>query len=173
MRKKRTFRELWEQGGFWKYFMSCTISMIIMLALVYPTGLVHELGHSVVCWYDGGNVYVPWIFTKLMTLCDPFPEHIKEISWTMGGLFGIVASISPLFVFKYLRKWNFVVIGFLGCGFMQLGFAIFEGVTNELYKINDLSVILPIVLFGVLSIAFFTWSIDKIRECCPRKKSIS
>ncbi|PIY90054.1 MAG: hypothetical protein COY74_03560 [Nitrosopumilales archaeon CG_4_10_14_0_8_um_filter_34_8] len=160
---------MWNEGGFWKYFMSGTISMIMMLGLLYPTGLVHELGHSIVCWYSGGSVFIPWIFTKLMTLCDPFPEHIKEISWAMGGSFGIIASISPLFAFKFLRKWDFIIIGFIGCGFMQLGFAIFESMINELYKINDPVVLLPIVLLGVLNVAVFTWSIDKIREHCTRK----
>lgn len=173
MRKAKSFRELWDRGGFWKYFISCTLSMLIMLGLFWPAGIAHELGHGVICWATGGEIFWPWVFTRLTLLCDPFPEHVKEISWAMGGSFGVVASVAPIFVFKFLRKWNFVSVGFIGSAFLEFGYAIFESTQNALYRVNDPSVILPIVLFGILSIIFFTWSIDKIRERCTRKKSVT
>lgn len=107
-----------------------------------------------------------------MLLCDPFPEQVKEISWAMGGSFGVIASIAPIFIFKIIRKWNFILNGFLGCGFLQLGYAVFESTSNALYRVNDLSVILAIVLAGSLAIVFFTLFIEKIRYYCTRKKPI-
>ncbi|WP_162858693.1 hypothetical protein [Candidatus Nitrosotenuis aquarius] len=172
MRKRKTFRELWNRGGFDRAWISGVLSTIIMLGLFWPAGIAHELGHGIVCWVNGGDVFWPWVFTRLALICDPFPEHMKEVSWAMGGSFGVFASIAPIFIFKFLRKHNFILIGFIGSGFLELGYAIFESTQNELYRINDLSAILPIVLLGLLSIVFFTWSIDKIRERCSRKKSI-
>jgi len=172
MRKPKSFRELWNRGGFDRGWISCILSMLIMLGLWYPTGIAHELGHGIICWYDGGEIYWPWIF-KLKLLCNPFPEHIKEISWAMGGSFGVIASVAPIFVFRTLRQHNIILNGFLGCAFMQLGYAIFESTQNELYRENGLTIgNAPIALIGILAIIFFTWSIDKIRERCTRKKSI-
>lgn len=148
------------------------LSMLIMLGLFWPTGIAHELGHGVICWSEEGTIFWPWVFTRLSLLCDPFPEQIKEISWAMGGSFGVIASVIPPFVFRFLRRRNFVFNGFLGCAFLQLGYAIFESTQNVLYRVNDLSVILPIVLMGTLAIIFFTLYIEKIREYCTRKKPI-
>lgn len=171
MRKPKSFRELWNRGGFDRGWISWVLSMLIMLGLWYPTGIAHELGHGIVCWYDGGEIFWPWVF-KLKLLCNPFPEHIKEISWAMGGSFGVIASVAPIFVFRTLRQQNIILNGFLGCAFLQLGYAIFESTQNELYRVDDPSTILPIVLFGTLAVTFFTWSIDEIRKRCTRKKSI-
>lgn len=172
MRKTKSFREVWEKGGIGKFLISFIISMLVMMGLFWPTGIAHELGHGVVCWATEGEIFWPWVFTRLMLLCDPFPEHVKEISWAMGGSFGVVASIAPIFIFKIVKKWNFILNGFLGCGFLQLGYAIFESMYNALYRVNDLSVILSIVLAGSLAIVFFTLYIEKIRYYCTRKKSI-
>lgn len=166
-----TPRELWNRGGFDRAWMSWAMSMGVMLGLWFLTGIPHELGHSVVCWYSGGEVYLPWVFTKFITLCDPFPEHIKEISWAMGGIFGVITSIVPLLIFKFLRKHNFILNGFLGCGFMQLGYTISESQMNAQYKVNDLEAILPIIILGTFSIIFFTAYIEKIRKFTNKASS--
>lgn len=158
------------KGKIEKFLLNFIISATIMLVgLWYTTGIAHELGHGVVCVATGGTF--PWqpIFTNLVLICDPFPEHVKEISWAMGGSFGVIASIAPIFVFNFVRKHNRIVNAFLVCAFMQAGYAIFESTQNALYRINDLSANLPIALMGVLAIIFFTWSIDPIRERCTRK----
>jgi hypothetical protein len=164
VRKPKTFRELWDRGGFDRGWISGVLSTIIMLGLFWPTGIAHELGHGVVCLVADGKIFWPWVFTNLALLCEPFPEHVKEISWAMGGSFGIAASVLPIVVFKFLRKWDFIFIGFIGSGFLQLGYAIFESTQNALYRINDLSVILPIVFCGLGPIVFFTCFINKIRH---------
>lgn len=169
MKKKHSFRELWDRGGFDRGWISWILSMLVMMGLFWPTGIAHELGHGIVCWYDGGDIFWPWVFTKLTLLCDPFPEHIKEISWAMGGSLGLLASITPIFIFKTIKRNNIYLNGFLGCAFMQLGYAIFESTQNELYKSNDLSVLLPIVLFGALSIVVFTLFMDTIRGHITKK----
>ncbi len=76
----------------------------------------------------------------------------------------MIASIVPPFVFSFLRKWNFILNGFLGCAFLQLGYAIFESQKNAQYRVNDLDALLPIVLMGTFSIIFFTLYIEKIRK---------
>lgn len=162
----------WRKDKLVNFLTHFIISTLIMMGLFWPTGIAHELGHGVICWSEGGNFFWPWVFTRLTLLCDPFPEHVKEISWVMGGSFGVIASIVPIFVFKILRKWNFVLNGFLGCAFLQLGYAIFESTQNALYRINDLSVILPISLLGIFAIIFFTLYIEKIQKYCTRKKSV-
>lgn len=161
------------KGKFEKLLLNFIVSTTIMLVVLWPlTGIAHELGHGVVCLVTGGEIYWPWVFPNLRLLCDPFPEQVKEISWAMGGSFGIIASLLPIFAFKILRKYDFVLNAFLGCAFMQFGYAIFESTLNELYKNNDLTTGLPIALLGVLSIVFFTLYIDKICKNCSRKKSI-
>lgn len=165
----KSFRELWGQGGFDKGWISWVLSMLVMMVLFYPTGIAHELGHGVVCHLTDGEIYWPWVFTKLSLLCDPFPEHVKEISWFMGGSFGIIASITPIFVFKFIKKQDWILNGFLGCAFMQLGYAVMESTQNELYKSNDLSVLIPIVFSGSLAIVFFTCFISKIRKFSHKK----
>ena len=171
--KIRSFRELWDRDGFDKIWMSFSISFIILLILWYLTGIAHELGHGIVCWVTGGTFPWDWVFLHMAVLCDPFPEQVKEISWAMGGSFGVVASIMPIFVFKILRRWNFILNAFLGCGFMQLGYAIFESTQNELYRMHELTIgnASPAIL-GVISIIFFTLYIEKIRKYATRKKSI-
>lgn len=63
-----TPKELWNRGGFDRAWMSWAMSMGVMFGLWFLTGIPHELGHSVVCWYCGGEVYLPWIFTKFITI---------------------------------------------------------------------------------------------------------
>lgn len=145
------------------YLLNFILSMIVMMALFYPTGIAHELGHGVICWSEGGSFPLDWVFTRLAVLCDPFPVQ-KELSWAMGGIFGMIASVIPPFVFRFLRKWNVILNGFLGCAFLQLGYAISESQKNTLYKVNDLEALLPIVLMGTFSIIFFTLYIEKIQN---------
>jgi hypothetical protein len=171
MRKVRSLHEVWEQDEFGRFLISFILSMLIMLGLFYPTGIAHELGHGVICLSEGGTIFWDWVFTRLALLCDPFPERVKEISWAMGGSFGVIASVVPIFVLRFLRKRNFILNGFLGCAFLQLGYALFESTQNAQYRVNDLSVISSIVLMGAIAIIFFTWRIEKIREYCTRKKS--
>lgn len=161
------------KGRFEKYLLNFIISTIIMLAgLWYTTGIVHEFGHGIVCMATGGTFPLEPIFTNLVLLCDPFPEHVKEISWAMGGSFGVIASLVPVFTLKIIRRWNRILNAFLGCAFMQAGYAICEASTNTLYRNNDLSVSVSIALMGILSIVFFTMYIEKIRYYCARKKPI-
>ena len=154
-----------------RHLQNFILSMLVMMGLFYPTGLAHELGHGIICWSEGGEIFWPWVFTRLALLCEPFPEHVKELSWVMGGTSGIIASLIPPFVFRFLRR-NFILNGFLGCAFLQLGYAIFESTQNALYRINDLSVILSIVLMGTIAIIFFTLYIEKIRKYITRKKFV-
>lgn len=162
------------KGKFEQLLFDFILSTIIMLVVLWPlTGIAHELGHGVICSVTGGKIYWPWIFPNFRLLCNPFPEQVKEISWAMGGSFGVITSLVPIFVFKFIRNRNFVLNAFLGCAFLQLGYAIFETTQNELYKNNDLTTGLPIALFGILSTAFFTLYIDKIHKYCSRKKSIT
>ncbi|MEM3062912.1 MAG: hypothetical protein QW303_05145 [Nitrososphaerota archaeon] len=161
------------KGKFEKFLLNFIISTTMMLMVLWPlTGIAHELGHGVVCWATGGEIYWPWVFPNLRLLCEPFPEQVKEISWAMGGSFGVLASLAPIFIFRVLRKWNWILNAFLGCVFMQFGYAIFESTLNESYKNNDLTTGLPIALLSTFSIVFFTLYIDKIRKYCSRKKSI-
>lgn len=159
------------KGKLEKFLFNFIVSTTLMGGILwYLTGIVHELGHGIVCWATGGSF--PWspIFTNLVLICDPFPEHVKEISWAMGGSFGVVASLVPIFIFKFLRKHTVILNGFLGCAFMQLGYAIIESQKNEQYRVNDLEAILPIALMGTLSIIFFTLYSEKIRKNTLRGK---
>jgi len=143
-------------------------SMLIMVGLFYPTGIAHELGHGLVCVTEGGEFLWDWVFLKLALLCNPFPEH-KELSWAMGGIFGLIASLVPVLVFSFLRKHRVILNGFLGCAFMQLGYSIFESQKNEQYRVNDLEVILPIALMGTLAVIFFTLYIEKLSKYSIRR----
>jgi hypothetical protein len=158
----------WRKDKLVNFLICFIISTVMVLPLWYLTGIAHELGHGLVCWATGGVFLWDLIFTKLALLCDPFPEHVKEISWAMGGSFGVIASIVPIFVFRFLRKWNFILNAFLGCAFMQLGYAIFESTQNALYRVNDLSAILPIALMGIIPIIVFTLYIEKITQMVDR-----
>jgi hypothetical protein len=169
----KNFKEL-QKDKIARFLTGFIISMVLLYPFLwYLTGIAHELGHGVVCWATGGEIFWPWVFTKVKLLCNPFPEQVKEISWAMGGSFGVVASIVPIFIFKIIRKWNFVLNAFLGCGFMQLGYAIFESTQNELYKMDELTIgNAPPAFLAILAIIFFTLYIDKIRKYCSQKKSI-
>jgi hypothetical protein len=174
MKKLRSFREVWEQDKVGRFLISFVISTILLVTVLwYLTGIAHELGHGVICLATGGEIFWPWVFTKVRLLCNPFPEHVKEISWAMGGSFGIIASMTPIFIFKFLRKRDFILNAFLGCAFMQLGYAVFESTQNELYKMDELTIgNAPPAILGIIAVIFFTLYIDKIRKYRSAKKSI-
>jgi len=155
-------------ANFLMYFISSTM---VMFGLFYPVGLVHEMGHGIICVTHNGSFPWNWVFLHLTVICTPFPTEVKEISFAMGGIFGIIGSLVPLAVFKFLRKHKFILNGFLGMAFMELGYAIFETKEHEQYISNALGATVPIAIMAIFAIGFFTIYIDKIKKYCTRKKS--
>ena len=162
----------WRKDKFILYWGRGIISTLVMLGLWYPVGIVHEMGHAIICITHNGSLPWNFVFTNLVVICNPFPEEVKYLSFAMGGIFGMIASFVPIIIFRFLRKYKWVLNGFIGCGFMELGYAIFETTEHTQYVSNNPSANLPIALMAILAIAFFTVFGDKIAKYCSRKKSI-
>ncbi len=147
MRKKRSLREIWNEDKI-VWFSIITIGVLFI-----PTGLIHEVGHIVVCVSNGFDYTLYTDSIAFNVQCSNSPRPI-ELYWAMGGVFGIFASL-PLLIIKKVRNEKGILIGIVITGFDHLQKAVFETTAHLSYLSNPsllmfMSVLSLILLGGLL-----------------------
>lgn len=132
-------------------------STIVFGLLFYPIGLVHETGHAVVCISQDGTFPLDWFFFKLAVVCNPVPSP-PELYWSMGGIFGFIASVLLIITVKRIRVNHVLLGGFIGSAIFQGSYAIAEGWIHYSYMGNDPTLFFSITVAVLLSIFYFASS---------------
>lgn len=129
-------------------------STFIFGLLFYPIGLIHETGHALICISQNGVFPWDWFF-RLSVICDPLPMP-KELSFAMGGFFGMMASLIPILTIKTIRKNNLLLGGFVGSTVFQFLYFLAETWAHYDYMGNEPSLFGVITFIVLLSIFYFS-----------------
>lgn len=79
----------------------------------------------------------------------------------MGGIFGLMASMIPLFVSKRIRNNPLLGGGLAGSSVFQFSYFLAETWAHDKYMNNDPILFLPISLIVLAVIFYFSRKIDK------------
>ena len=112
------------------------ISLVILL-MVIPLNVVHEVGHGFICaLYGNGYSITLSLFGRSNATCPN--NNFNQIVYGMaGGLFAMVLSLLFL-VIPQIRQNTGTRIGFSALAVMALGNAVLEGFLFEFYNQNIL-----------------------------------
>ena len=128
-----------------------------ILVLFFPTGMIHELGHILVCTSNGYDYTFSIAELALNVHCSASPQPLL-LYFALGGIFGMIASVS-LFLSKKIRSNPGIFIGVSVTAFDHFLKSIFETFTHSAYLSNpNLSVYMSVlVVFFMLGLyVFFT-----------------
>lgn len=138
----KSLRQIWNQDKIiW-------VTIITLGVLFFPAGLIHELGHIIICVASGFNYTFSVGGSAFIVHCSDFPQPI-QVYWAMGGIFGMIFSLVPV-ASKWVRENKGVFIGVVVTGFDHMQKAIFETTTHFSYLSNTGLLVLVAVLDLVL-----------------------
>ena len=146
-----TRRQIWNRNKL------LIISAITILVLFFPTGMIHELGHILVCTSNGYDYVFSVGDLALNVHCSASPQPLL-LYFALGGIFGMIASVS-LFLSKKIRSNPGIFIGVSVTAFDHFLKSIFETFTHSAYLSNpSLSVYMSVlsVFFMLGLFVFFT-----------------
>ena len=81
------------------YNKTTTYSFILLLVLVVPIGIVHELGHALVCYGENLTVELRFAGFGLATKCSAQPVNFTVFT-ASGSLLAMLTSLLPLLFFR-------------------------------------------------------------------------
>jgi hypothetical protein len=139
---KVTPREIWDKNKL------LIISALTILILFFPTGIIHELGHILVCTSNGYDYAFTVGDLALNVRCTSTPQPILWY-FALGGIFGLASTLS-LFLFKTVRIIPGIFIGVSVTAFDHFLKAIFETFTHSAY-LNDPNLS---IYMSVLTVSF-------------------
>jgi len=144
-----TRRQIWNRNKL------LIISAITILVLFFPTGMIHELGHILVCTSNGYDYVFSIADLALNVHCSASPQPLL-LYFALGGIFGMIASVS-LFLSKKIRSNPGIFIGVSVTAFDHFLKSIFETFTHSAYLSNpNLSVYMSVlVVFFMLGLYVF------------------
>jgi len=152
-----TRRQIWNRNKL------LIISAITILVLFFPTGMIHELGHILVCTSNGYDYVFSITDLALNVHCSASPQPLL-LYFALGGIFGMIASVS-LFLSKKIRSNPGIFIGVSVTAFDHFLKSIFETFTHSAYLSNpNLSVYMSVlVVFFMLGLYVFFSKRAKIK----------
>ena len=152
-----TRREIWNRNKL------LIISAITILVLFFPTGMIHELGHILVCTSNGYDYVFSIADLALNVHCSASPQPLL-LYFALGGIFGMIASVS-LFLSKKIRTNPGIFIGVSVTAFDHFLKSIFETFTHSAYLSNpNLSVYMSVLsVFFMLGLYVFFSKRAKIK----------
>lgn len=150
MRQQVTPRQIWNKNRL------LIISTITILVLFFPIGLIHELGHVLVCVNNGYDYTLTLGDLALITHCSDTPQPIK-LYFALGGIFGLAAS-AILFMVPIIRKNNGIFIGVCVTAFDHFLKIIFETFKHNEYVSNSNVLVvmsIPLLILWLSLLWFF------------------
>ena len=144
-----TRREIWNRNKL------LIISAITILVLFFPTGMIHELGHILVCTSNGYDYTFSVADLALNVHCSASPQPLL-LYFALGGIFGMIASVS-LFLSKKIRTNPGIFIGVSVTAFDHFLKSIFETFAHSAYLSNpNLSIYMSVLsVFFMLGLFVF------------------
>jgi hypothetical protein len=127
-------------------------SLVFFLILYYPVLYTHEIGHALVCVFEGDQVeemYVSWT-GEGHTKCIPEPNN-QFLFHISGGAFASVLSATLLILWRTIP--NYVKIVSITFATSEVINALIEAFANGSY-IND--PFTRYIVFNVITFALFT-----------------
>ena len=107
-------------------------SVVLYLILLLPISLFHELGHTSVCAANGIR-YKIWLDGRGgHTVCFGNPRNGLAYN-TMGGIFGVIASIAILIVWMFAKRFYPILVVGLAYMIDQFVKIILEGYYTPIY----------------------------------------
>ena len=152
-----TRREIWNRNKL------LIVSAITILVLFFPTGMIHELGHILVCTSNGYDYTFSVGDLALNVHCSASPQPLL-LYFALGGIFGMIASVS-LFLSKKIRTNPGIFIGVSVTAFDHFLKSIFETFTHSAYLSNpNLSIYMSVLsVFFMLGLFVFFSKRAKIK----------
>lgn len=147
--RKVTINQIWNKNKL------LIISALTILILFFPTGIIHELGHILVCASNGYDYAFTVGNLALNVRCTSTPQPILWY-FALGGIFGLASTLS-LFLFKTVRTIPGIFIGVSVTAFDHFLKSIFETFTHSAY-LNDpnLSIYMSgLAVFFMISLIMF------------------
>ena len=141
------------------------ISALTILILFFPTGIIHELGHILVCASNGYDYAFTVGDLALNVHCTSTPQPILWY-FALGGIFGLASTLS-LFLFKTVRSIPGIFIGVSVTAFDHFLKAIFETFTHSAY-LNDRNLS---IYMSVLTV-FFMLGLFVFFSKCAKSKTV-
>jgi len=149
MGKKEKIIEIWKKNKL------VFVAIFTMVVLFFPIGLIHELGHILICMGNGFE-YTFFMGDLAMNVqCSNTPQPLL-LYFALGGIFGLISSLM-LFLLPIVRKNKGIFIGVSITGFDHFLKAIFETFTHSAYLNNaNLSLYMSVIsIFFMFSLVLF------------------
>ena len=157
--RKVTIHQIWNKNKL------LIISALTILILFFPTGIIHELGHILVCASNGYDYAFTVGDLALNVHCTSTPQPILWY-FALGGIFGLASTLS-LFLFKTVRSIPGIFIGVSVTAFDHFLKAIFETFTHSAY-LNDRNLS---IYMSVLTV-FFMLGLFVFFSKCAKSKTV-
>lgn len=139
----------------WNDVKIMIIALVSALVLWYPVAYFHELGHIIVCVGSGYNFYLTLTGLSPTTICsgqsNPF-----WLLFVMGGIFGVIACLTPLVIGKIRRNMG-IFVGLLILASVQAIYAFFETFAHLAYLNGQANYPITIVFLCALGILFLKY----------------
>lgn len=132
-----------------------------MLILIIPFGIIHELGHGIICASEG---------IEFTTHISPFGSSIichgdvanKDLFHVMGGLLASVVAITPyLFAKKHLEKLPYLSIVLLSLAVGHAVNAVIETAFFDSYIDNNIVTVFSINMVSMIAFIYFAYYYSK------------
>ena len=135
---------------------------VLLLFLVYPLVVVHEVGHAFVCAAYGldYSISLSW-FGRSSAVC--LGDGFNEMVFGFAGGFLVVVVLSVLLAVPFTRNNTGIKISLVSLLVMALVNSLVEGMFFDFYNQNIITV--QTVLLGILLIGFSVlWAIYLRRQ---------
>lgn len=143
----------------WNEVKVMIIACSVALALWYPIGYFHELGHILVCVSNGNKFILGLEGFSIVTHCSGQSNPIWLL-FSMGGIFGVIGSLTPL-VIKKIRKNVGILVGLLILACVHTIYAFFETFQHLAYLNGQANLSIGVIFLGALGILFLKYALPK------------
>lgn len=128
-------------------------SVILLIVLVIPFNVIHEVGHLIPCYANGGQGSMSIGLIASKATCSILKDSL--VFAFAGGFLAMLCGIIPAMVRKIQRSW--IVIPLLSLGIGHFIVAILETFAREWYM-SDIAVVvmslMSFLIFAIMLILF-------------------
>ncbi len=121
-------------------------SVVILIILIVPFNVIHELGHLIPCFLSGGNGSISIGITSSQAICQGALSNSLVFAFA-GGLLATLAGILPLTIRKISKPFVVIPLGSLAVGHFIV--AIVETFGSEFYNSDIAIPIMTFMSFGL------------------------
>ncbi len=137
-------------------------SVIILIILIVPFNVIHEVGHLIPCVLSGGDGNISIGITSSQATCHGALSNSLVFAFA-GGLLATLAGILPLTIKKLSRPYLVIPLGSLAIGHFIV--AIIETFARDWYMSDIAMPVMTFMSFGLFIIFLIAFGrVDKLRK---------